>query len=598
MDHGPLTLVSDAPLDEHTTALLRSLAPAQVVVADANEPAATLRAWAEAARDSQDRLVLVDSTLRAEANALANLLDDPRVGTAVLLAHNAIEGVNSDIHVDDRGHVGDTGDLAQTAGIMVVAHDDCAAFADALEAAARSARSGPASHQHPWDLALFVLSKTCPVDAVPAAPFCASREGMELPTKSEHDRRLRAAAGDHDDVLARTVIRPASRPLTAWAVTREIPPRRLAWTGFGVGTLAAAAIAVPGLTRMTGVGSTVLYAIGALLLIASGLAFLSSGEAVRYLRRPEIRGQRLYSLTRRMVDVLALTGIAVSAIAQDGSATVLAAAAIAAVGVSASLASSGRIVAGADTREYWPMRWLATALALMIFGPVWALIAATAAAVGSTVHSVMVSTPHRTNAVFPVTTQQRFLTSPGVLIDAGVPVRLLSHLRIPGPKLAPRWLVLLALAAVAIGATLSWGGRLWPLALGAAVAVFLISQALRAPLQGGWAWLMPTTARVLEFAVIITAASFFVGAIGAVALIASVVLLTGDIADRWRLRRRPPAAWVPLAGLGFDGRMLATAILGAALSTSGALAIAALAALVAVVWAVAALGFWRPTDAR
>lgn len=598
MDHGPLTLVSDAPLDEHTTALLRSLAPAQVVVADANDPAGTLRAWAEAARGSQDRLVLVDSTLRAEANALANLLDDPRVGTAVLLAHNAIEGVNSDVHLDDRGHVSDTGDLAQTAGIMVVAHEDCGAFADALEAAARSARTGPASHQHPWDLALFVLSKTCPVDAVPAAPFCASREGMELPTRSEHDRRLRAAASDHDDVLARAIVRPASRPLTAWAVARDIRPRRLTWAGCAVGTLAATSVAVPGLFRLSGGAATALYVVGALLLVVSGLAFLASGEAVRYLRRPEIRGQRLYSLTRRFVDVLTLLGIAWSAITSNAPTTVLAAVTTAAVGISGSLTYSGRIVAGADTREYWPLRWLATALALMLLGPVWALIAATAAAVGSTIHALMVSTPHRTTPVFPVTTQQRFLTAPGVLIDAGVPVRLLSHLRIPGPTVAPRWLVLFALTAVAIGSALSWGSRLWPLAIGAALAVFVMSQALRAPLQGGWAWLVPTTARILEYVVFVTAASFFVGSLGASALIAVVVLLTGETADRWRLRRRPPAAWVPLAGLGFDGRMLAAAILGAALSASGAVVMVALAGLVGVVWAAAVLGFWRPTDVR
>lgn len=591
-----MTLVSDAPLDEHTAALLRSLAPSHVAVADAHDPATTLLAWAQAARDAQDRLVLVDSTLRAEANALANLLDDPRVGTAVLLAHNAIEGANSEISVDDRGHVSDEGAPAATAGIMVVAHDDCAAFADALEAAARSARTGPASHQHPWDLALFVLAKTCPVDAVPAAPFCASREGMELPTRSEHDRRLRAAVSDQDDVLARVALRPASRPLTAWAVARGIPPRRLTWVGCGLGVAAAATAAIPAALGLTGAAAMTANVIAALLLVMSGLSFLASGEAVRYLRRPEVRGQRLYSLSRRVVDVLTITAIAWSAMALDAGAAVLGAATVAAIGVSGTLASAGRIVAGAGTREYWPLRWLATAVALMLLGPAWALIAASAVAVGSTVHGVLVATPQRTNAVFPVTTQQRFLTAPGVLMDAGVPVRLLSHVRIPGPAVAPRWLVSLAVVSVVLGAAASWGGGLWPLALSTAVAVFFMSQALRAPLQGGWAWLAPATARLLEFSVVITAASYFVGSLGAVALIAATVLLTGEIADRWRLRRRPPAAWVPVAGLGFDGRMLATAVLCAALSTSGAVALVALAGLVATVWAVAALGFWRPTD--
>lgn len=592
-----MTLVSDAPLDEHTNALLRSLSPAQVVVADATDPAATLRGWAEAARDAQDRLVLVDSTLRAEANALANLLDDPRVSTAVLLAHNAIEGVNTDVYVDERGHVSDSGTLAATAGIMVVAPEACDAFATELEAAARSLpRSG--TEAHPWDLALAALAKTCPVDAVPAEPFCASRVGMELPARSEHDRRLRAAVSPHDDVVARTVVRPLSRPLTGWAVARQTSPRRLTWAAFGLGLGAAAGAFIPGLLNLGGVGAIVLNVLAALLLTAAGLAFLAGGEAVRYLRRPELHGQRLYSVTRRVVDVVALLAIGFSAVAIDGATAVLAAVALAAVGVSGSVASSGRIAAGVDTREYWPVRWLVTALALMVAGPVWALIAAAAAAVGSTVHAIMVTAPQRSDIVVPVTTQQRFLTAPGVLVDAGVPVRLLSNLQIPGPTLSPRWLVLLAMTAGSLGVITAWGQQLWPLAVGAVVAVFLMSQAMRTPLQGKWAWALPATARALEFAVVVTAASFFVGALGAAVLVAATVLLTGDIADRWRLRRRPPAAWVPVAGLGFDGRMLAVALLGAAMTASGALMLTVLGVIVGLVWAIAAAGFWRPTDAN
>lgn len=591
-----MTLVSDAPLDEHTDALLRTLAPAQVVVADANDPAATLRAWAQAARNAEDRLVLVDATLRAEANALANLLDDPRVGTAVLLAHNAIEGVNSDIYLDDRGHVSDSGTRATTAGIMVVAPDDCAAFAGALEVTARSVR-GSADAEHPWDLALAALATTCPVDAVPAAPFCASRVGMELPTRSEHDRRLRASVSQQDDAVARTVVRPLSRPLTGWAVARQLPPRRLTVAGFGLGVGAAIIAGVPGLFSLAGVAAISLNIVAALLLVTSGLAFLAGGEAVRYLRRPELRGQRLYSLTRRVVDVLTLAAIGFSAVALDAATAVLAVVAIAAVGVSGSLASAGHTVAGADTREYWPVRWLVTALALVIAGPVWALIAATAAAVGSTVHSLMVSAPHRSDPVFPVTTQQRFLAAPGVLIDAGVPVRLLSNLRVPGPSVSPRWLVLAAVTVSTVGAIAAWGERLWPLAISTVVAVFLMSQALRTPLQGSWAWAVPATARLLEFGVVATAVSYFVGSIPAVMLVAATVLLTADIADRWRLRRRPPAAWVPVAGLGFDGRMLAVALLGAVMAGSGTAVLAAVAALVAIVWVLAAAGFWRPVDA-
>ena len=78
MTASDILLVSAAPLDAHTAGLLRDYTSDEISEADGADAATTLREWSRAARVG-NRLVLADADLRAEANALANLLDDPRV---------------------------------------------------------------------------------------------------------------------------------------------------------------------------------------------------------------------------------------------------------------------------------------------------------------------------------------------------------------------------------------------------------------------------------------------------------------------------------------------------------------------------------------
>lgn len=593
MEPTRFTVVSEAPLDEHTYALLANLAPAQVVVADAVDPASTLRDWAAAAREATEPLVLADSSLRAESNALANLLDDPGVRTGVLLAHHAIEGVNSEVHVDEDGYLAIDGKAAQTAGIMVVDPSDCPAFADALLAAAAGAQR---SQDHPWDLALAALMGTRRVRAVPAAPFCASRQGMEIPTRSEHDRRLRAAAGPNDDPTARLLMRPVSRRLTNWAVSRDVPPGRLTSLGLGVGLVAVGLAASLGIAALPSLVGVLLALVSGLALVTAGLLFLSSGESVRYLRRSSEHGQRRYGFSRRLVDVGFLTALSLAALSVDPSGALIAVVALTAVGVSTSLAVSQAAVTGSTAGEHWPLRWLLTAIAVAIGGPLWGLMVATAVAVGSTVFMIVDSTHRSTTPVFAVTSARRFLTAPGVLVDAGIPVRLLSTATLPGPTPAPNIAVPAAIGALAIGAIASWGQRPWVMLVTAAAAVVLLSMAMRKAPQGRWAWLLPATARLAEFLAMIVVASYL-GGLALALVVAATLMLTGDTADRWRLRRRAPLPWVPVTGLGFDGRMLVVLVLTAIAPGIALSLISVVAGLVALTWITAEVGFWRPSDA-
>ncbi len=120
MDSRPLVLITDAPLDAHTTELLRGFDPSDEVVGAEGSAADALRSWSQAARRCSGRLVIVDSRMHAEQQALANLLDVPGRGTSVLLAHNGDDSVDVPINVADGYVVPRGGTKLQAAGILVV----------------------------------------------------------------------------------------------------------------------------------------------------------------------------------------------------------------------------------------------------------------------------------------------------------------------------------------------------------------------------------------------------------------------------------------------------------------------------------------------
>lgn len=576
MTASEIILVSAAPLDAHTAGLLRDYTSDEASYAVGEDAPATLRTWSQAAR-SGNRLVLADADLRAEANALANLLDDPSVRSAVLLAHNGAEENPSvivrrglvagladgpasnrrhaaDDAPEDAGHEAPTAVANRpTAGILVVDPHELPAFAEALERTAAAARRA----DDPWLLALAALLEVTEVQAVEAAPFCASRLAMDLPARSEDDRRLRAAASRWDDPVTTAVLRPISRRLTRWAVRTGRSPQVLTAGGLAAGLLAALLV---GLTGRAGL------LLGALLLVSADVLLLADAELARYWRRPSTRGARSNRLAARAVEACVLLGLGFSA----GMAT-WAWLAIAALGATATVLSmvASRSACTAAAHGHRPVRWLLVAAAMIVaaassHSAAWGLWAALAGSVATALFILGAAQRKPRLPEFEATEASRFLVPPGSLVDAGLPVRLASAV-VPFPSSVRAGLVMVVGLSGFIGlSALGWGvGSIFPL-VAAVVLAAAFAAAFARPLAGERAWATAPAARAAEAVVYAgIAACLAPGARWAPALVAAaVVLFTPEIGDRWRYLHRPPAPWMPLVGLGFDGRAL---VLGLAL---------------------------------
>lgn len=607
MTASDILLVSAAPLDAHTAGLLRDYTSDEISEADGADAATTLREWSRAARVG-NRLVLADADLRAEANALANLLDDPRVRSGVLLAHNGAEAnpcvvVRHGLVIalsdapDSPSGASPEGAAAElrttvadrpTAGILVVDPHELPAFADALDrkAVAAAAAAGPGGD--PWLLALAALLEVTEVAAVEAAPFCASRQAMDLPPRSEDDRRLRAAASQWDDPVTTAVLRPASRRLTRWAVRTSRAPELLTAGGLAFGLVAAVLVGATGRLGLL---------LGALLFVAADVLLLADAELARYWRRPSARGARGNRLAARIVEAAMLFGLGCSA-GFAGSAWL----AIAALGASAALMSmvAARGACDAAAHGHRPGRWLLIAAA-MIAAAVsshsgsWGLWAALVGSIAACAAILVTAARKPRSPEFQATPASRFLVPPGSLVDVGLPVRLGSA-AVPFPSAVRAGLVMVAgLSGFVALTALGWGrGSLFPLAAGVALAL-AYAVAFARPLDGERAWLAAPTARAAEAVAYASVAAGLAPTErwAPVLVAASVLLFVPEIGDRWRYLHRPPAPWMPLLGLGFDGRVL---LLGLALLVGQGFAVSlVVGGLVLAAWVVGLVSNpWRP----
>lgn len=580
METQPFEYTSDAPVDPHTEALLATFDPSVIELPADQSPQMVLRGWAALASRSDDRLVIVDSRFRCERNALANVLDDPRVTNAVLLAHNDAAGVNSAVRVDLDGYLDDDGEAMATAGLMVVAPEQLPAFTDGLYRAA-AAVATQSDDVDPWDVAVAVLSTIAPVQAVPAAPFCASRVAMELPRRSEEDRRLRASGSPEDTWLTTTVVRPVTDRATKVAVGKSWRSGLLVLIGL------ACAAAVP--LTLSALSLRVAWVLAAVLIVCSTVSFLTSAQLVRYRRRPSAAGAFRYRQGHRWADVLILLGLGSAAASQSAQGWLWAGAALAATALAATVTLTTRSTGSHHYRQWWVLRWLTAAVALVVFGPVAALVASIAISALGTVTTAIQHSRDNDTSVAPVAREVRFLVAPGALLDAGVLVRALSNVRVPLPALPPAAITASALAVVAIGVLASWGSGGVLLVVTALISLVALAWVLARPLQGPYAWAMPAVVSLAEFAVLLAVASAIstTGQVAVAVVIAAVILINGVVADRWQLLRRAPQPWLPVADLGFDGRMVIAAV---ALLLGGTVAsptLAVLAVWLLLMWGVA-----------
>ncbi len=540
--------MTDAPLDAHTAELLRGFDPSDEVVSAHGAASEALRQWSQAARRCSGRLVIADSRLHAEQQALANLLDAPEIGTAVLLAHNGDDTVDLPVNVADGQVTAGSGIPRQAAGILVIAAEDCPAFARA--AAQAAATLGPATVASPsaWQLAVDLLTEITTVSAVDAAPFCASCSPMDLPQSGEDERRLRATAAPTDDPITRLVVRPFSRRLTGLLESSGRTPEHIVWAAVGLGVLASL-IALP--------GGTVSSVISALAFLAVNAVLLSAGEIVRYRRRPDANGARWNRLAGRAIEVVYISALAFAVTRLEGPSWLLATATVGALVIMGNAVASRSMLGVSENTDYRSLRWIAIGLALIVAGPGWALLAALIGAVAVLVLQAASALTHRRAPADDVPNSARFLTPLGAMLDAGVPVRALSANTWAAVRPLSGRLLTAAAITTSVGAAWSTRGSIWPLVIAVIAVVVLTGLALATPVAGPAAWAVPSVLRGLEVAVLVAAAYTLTGSARLLAFIAVVGLYfaTMETADQWRYARRLPPWWQPLADLGFDGRM-------------------------------------------
>ena len=80
-------------------------------------------------RSRRGPLILADHDVHAELQALANLLDDPEVGTAVLLAHNGIDELNPVVLATPESISESGAPVGRSAGVLRIDPSDRATFA-------------------------------------------------------------------------------------------------------------------------------------------------------------------------------------------------------------------------------------------------------------------------------------------------------------------------------------------------------------------------------------------------------------------------------------------------------------------------------------
>lgn len=580
MHTGSFRLVSQTPLDEHTATLLAEFAPAEVITVDGRTPRETLLELSRLAADGSDPLVVADSELRAESNALANLLDVPAPRSAVLLAHNGDDDANPVVMVSEEGFLSspegdDPARPMSAAGIIVVAPADLPAFARELSAEVDAL--GPVAAADDVDvfsIALTALARSGVVAAVPADPFCASRRSMDMPKLSEHDRRLRAAGQQPEEPITRALLRPLSRRMSRWAIKSGRRPATMTAIGVLAGVIAALVVGYGGLAALIA---------GAVLLQVSSLSQMSAGEVARYWRRPTSGGVRLHRLGSRVVELVFLLGLGVAAARSGSPAWLLAIVAIGMVAVLGDVVASRRFLHDTGVSDDRALRWLAISLATALAGATWGIFVAIVAALVVVLVEVGRSYRDRREPA-AITQAQRFLTPPGSLADIGVVARILSNTAASGFPLSRGISFAVGLAVLVLGAFLSWGRSPWPVFLGTLVLVFALSVAVSSPLRGTVAWALPATLRASELVVIAAVASSLAttGRAAAAVLIAAVTLVTLEAADRWHLFRAAMPPWASVLDLGVDGRVLVLTLFAA--FGAGVGAAWGLAGLMVLVW--------------
>ncbi len=288
-----------------------------VVVGPASDLATGLVALADSARDGSGPLLLVPSDLHVHPEALADLADDPRSGTAVLASRGPADPGDLRVRagrvvaVATPAHVADPAETTFTGAVRVAAADREAAAAVAGELAALARERGWTGDPTTY-LLLGLVRSGVRVGAVLLDPWPWARgddedaRGLQcrldaMDPAAVHAVRFRRAAKAEDAFVATFVHRPLARRLTPVALRLGLTPNQVTLVSVVLGLAAAAAFAV---------GSWPALVAGAVLLQLSLVVDCVDGDVARYRRMFSPVGAWLDASTDRLKEFACYGGLA------------------------------------------------------------------------------------------------------------------------------------------------------------------------------------------------------------------------------------------------------------------------------------------------
>jgi hypothetical protein len=266
-------------------------------------------------------LVLVAADLVVHPEALADLADDPRPGSAVLTSASGVPdlrvragqvvSVATGVHrATAAGH--------RFVGALRIAAEDrdlAASVARDLAALARRHRWQPSGDPGADPLALVLLGLVrsgVPVRSITVDPWPWARGGVPeraavrmkldgLTPQGVHLARLARATKAEDGLVATFLSRPVSRRLTPVALRLGMSPNAVTAVSVALGLLAAAAFAV---------GAWPWLVVGAVLLQLSLVVDCVDGDVARYRRAFTPTGAWLDASTDRLKEFACYGGLA------------------------------------------------------------------------------------------------------------------------------------------------------------------------------------------------------------------------------------------------------------------------------------------------
>ena len=588
-------------------------------------------------------LVLVAADLTVSPVALLDLLDRPGDPTAAVTVElPALRTPGTDltllrVHPEQKlvhsvGTTRHTVTAPTHLGLGVVrlsgAHR---ARAAQLWRAASSTPTAADPDVDPFDLALLVLVRGgIPVGSSPLGPFAFRRGSDDAAGApgSAWQQRLRGASRGGDGYFSTRVIRPMSRRVTAVGLRQHWTPNAVTVTSLGVGLVASGLAAVD--NRWAWVAAAVLLQVAIVIDCVDG-------EIARFTRRFSALGAWLDAVGDRIKEYSLIAAVAVVAERRGTDLWVLAI--VAMVLITArhledyAYVHRARVATAHETPDLLPVdaprdlgpegarltipparrglaeavfwtkkvlhlpiaeRYLLLSVGLLTFHPQWLLWAITLAVAfalvwtqgGRTVKAVLGLDQHRADD----TLSAEHWGHLDHQADLG-PVARLAGRVVPAPLAVALLGVVVLLAAALVASRTE---HPWVAVVLVAVGVLLVGAGAHPPLQSRLAWQLPTFLWAAESVLVICllVAEPGVHRWTGFAYLAAVAWHRYDVVYRLRDTGSPSSAWVTLATLGVDGRLLLLVVVWAVGGPVQALLGWGALVLIAVYAVESALG-WR-----